>query len=112
MKTFEKIEKSGRLREIITVCGSYAAIIRLPDSGTASVVWDTNDGYEHVSVSPKHKFRTPTWEDMCFLKDVFFDDEEECYQIHPPKSRYVNLCKNCLHIWRRRDGKSLLDENN
>ena len=107
MKTFEQIEKSGKLWGTQSVYGSYAAFIKLPDSGTASVIWDTKNGYEHVSVSPRHKFRTPTWDDMCFLKDVFFDDEEEVYQIHPKKSEYVNFRENCLHLWRREDGKIL-----
>lgn len=34
------------------------------------------------------------------LKDIFFDDEEEVYQIHPKKSEYVNLSENCLHLWK------------
>ena len=42
----------------------------------------------------------PTWDDMCVLKDIFFDDEEEVYQIHPKKSEYVNMSKNCLHLWK------------
>lgn len=58
------------------------------------------DGWEHVSVSPKHKYNIPTWNDMCVLKDIFFDDEEEVYQIHPKKSEYVNLSENCLHLWK------------
>ena len=34
------------------------------------------------------------------LKDVFFEDEEEAYQIHPKKSEYVNAVENCLHLWK------------
>ncbi len=37
---------------------------------------------------------------MCTLKDIFFDDEEEAYQIHPKKSQYVNGVENCLHLWK------------
>ena len=37
---------------------------------------------------------------MCVLKDIFFDDEEEVYQIHPKKSEYVNQQENCLHLWK------------
>jgi len=53
---------------------------------------------EHVSIAP-YNGTTPTWDMMCRLKDVFFDSEEEAYEIHPKKSHYVNLKDNCLHLW-------------
>lgn len=37
---------------------------------------------------------------MCVLKDIFFGEEEEVYQIHPKKSRHVNCVENCLHLWK------------
>lgn len=78
-----------------------SAFVKLPDCGTCSVIWGNNeDGYEHVSVSPKKKFSVPTWNDMCVPKDMFFDAEEEVYQIHPKKSEYVDAVENCLHLWR------------
>lgn len=79
----------------------HSAWVKLPDCGTCSVVWNVEKGgYEHVSVSPKHKFKIPTWNDMCVLKDMFFNDDEEAYQIHPKKSEYVNVVDNCLHLWK------------
>lgn len=84
---------------------AYAGYIKLPGSKTCTVVWSENEmGWEHVSVAPKHKYVMPTWDDMCFLKDVFFTDDEEAYQIHPKKSDYVNIKDNCLHLWRPREG--------
>ena len=62
-----------------------------------------DDGkWDHVSVTPKNQKRTscPTWEEMSAIKDMFFFPEEECIEYHPKKSRYVNLHKNCLHIWK------------
>jgi hypothetical protein len=56
-----------------------------------------NDGWNHVSVSLDK--RTPTWDEMAYIKHVFFEDEDLCIQIHPKKSQYVNLHENCLHIW-------------
>lgn len=55
---------------------------------------------EHVSISPKKKLRIPTWDDMCVLKETFFRDSEEAYEIHPKKSEYVNVVENCLHLWK------------
>jgi hypothetical protein len=54
--------------------------------------------WEHVSVSLS--YRTPNWEEMCYIKSLFWDDEDCVVQYHPPKSEYVNFCKNCLHMWR------------
>lgn len=54
--------------------------------------------WEHVSMS--HVSRTPTWEEMCWLKDLFFGPQECVVQFHPAKSAYVNVHPNCLHLWR------------
>lgn len=73
-----------------------------------TVVWGNDEGgWEHVSVSPYNLTITPSWDDMCFVKDVFFDDEETVLQFHPKKSQYVNLGQNCLHLWRPKN-KDLL----
>jgi hypothetical protein len=59
-----------------------------------------SDGYkwEHVSVSTHD--RIPTWEEMCFIKDLFWDAEDTVIQFHPPKSEYVNQHPYTLHLWR------------
>lgn len=61
-------------------------------------------GWDHISVSiiPEQRSdptETPCWEEMCWLKDQFFEPEEAVIQYHPPKSQYVNLSE-CLHLWR------------
>lgn len=61
------------------------------------------EGWEHVSV---HKLRgnetkmIPSWEDMCYVKNLFFEQDETVIQIHPPKSDYVNTHEFTLHLWR------------
>lgn len=68
------------------------------------VVVSVDGGYvEHVSVSTKK--RTPTWEEMCFVKDICFADEELVIQFHPKKSEYVNFHPYTLHMWRPVKGK-------
>lgn len=57
-------------------------------------------GWEHVSVSVVDKNRCPTWEQMCYVKDLFWDPEDIVLQIHPPKSVYVNTPEFTLHLWR------------
>lgn len=73
-----------------------------------TVVWGNNEhGFEHVSVCPYDRSITPSWDDMCAVKDVFFEPEEEAIQIHPKKSEYVNIMPNCLHLWRPKDQELL-----
>ena len=59
-------------------------------------------GWDHVSVSPCNRKRQtcPTWDEMCAIKDMFFEPEETVIQYHPPKSDYVNNHPYCLHLWR------------
>lgn len=57
---------------------------------------------EHVSVRAKKG--TPSWETMCVVKDLFWEDEDEVIQYHPKKSQYVNMHPNVLHMWRENHG--------
>ena len=63
--------------------------------------WNEN-GMEHVSIE-LYARRLPTWEEMCEVKDIFWNDEEEVVQIHPKKSEYINITE-ALHLWRPADG--------
>jgi len=65
-----------------------------------SVIWSYGGGWEHVSLAPYKRSHTPTWDEMCRLKDMFFHEDETVVQYHPPKSEYVNNMPNCLHLWR------------
>jgi hypothetical protein len=60
-------------------------------------------GWEHVSVhkADNKKTFTPSWDDMCHIKDAFWDPEDCVVQYHPPKSQYVNCHENVLHLWRK-----------
>lgn len=55
-------------------------------------------GWEHLSVSTPNK--TPTWDQMCRMKDIFWNKDECCVQYHPKEEDYVNNHPYCLHIWR------------
>lgn len=66
--------------------------------------------WDHVSVSLRkyarnpvssHQMeRTPTWEEMCWIKDLFWDKEQAVIQFHPPESEYVSIHDYVLHLWR------------
>lgn len=56
-------------------------------------------GWEHVSVSLPH--RTPNWDEMCQIKELFWDDGDLVVQFHVPKSDWINNHPYCLHLWRK-----------
>lgn len=55
-------------------------------------------GWEHCSVSMPT--RCPSWEQMCSIKELFWNDDECCVEYHPAKDDYVNNHPYCLHIWK------------
>ncbi len=75
-------------------CGERLCIV----ASGADVDDTKSEGWEHVSVSTKR--RPPNWQEMCFVKNLFWDAEECVVQFHPPRSEYVNNHPNCLHLWK------------
>lgn len=68
----------------------------MASSGDESIPW------EHVSIKTRDfkGERTPTWEEMCWVKSLFWDAEECVVQYHPPESEYVNNHACVLHLWK------------
>ena len=103
MRDIREIKKSNRLSIVKEGEDGFAAWWLWP--GTASkkitVIASWGGGWDHVSVA--HPNRTPTWDEMCQVKDVFFGDEECVIQFHPPKSEYVNDHPYCLHLWKNQE---------
>ncbi len=62
-------------------------------------------GWDHVSVSRAN--RCPYWEEMAFIKDLFFDETESVVQYHPAKKDYVNDHPFTLHLWRPTGGEKI-----
>ena len=61
--------------------------------------------WEHISVSIKKKNgvglkRCPTWEEMCKIKDLFWNVDAAVMQLHPPEKDYINNHPYVLHLWR------------
>lgn len=83
--------------------GSRGGRMKLPTGVECSVCVGRNeDGFEHVSIE-LYARRLPTWDEMCYVKEVFWDDEEKVVQVHPKKSEYINMTE-ALHLWRPVDG--------
>lgn len=62
-------------------------------------------GWEHVSVHARigKSMQTPMWDEMCFIKRLFWDAEDVVIQYHPKESEYVNNAPAVLHLWRKVD---------
>lgn len=101
MKSLEEIKCNSALSNFVMgVDGGKADIFVNNWRGT--VIWSDGAGWDHVSVSANSKKIIPSWNDMCYVKDIFFRDNEAVIQIHPKKEDYVNNVNNCLHLWRCR----------
>ena len=111
MKSQTEIKKDSRLmfkktypEEIQLRAGAHMmnGYITLKNGHKGTFVMGRDEeGLEHVSVQLFK--RIPTWEEMCEIKDIFWEDEEMVVQIHPKKSEYVNITE-ALHLWRPKDG--------
>lgn len=54
--------------------------------------------WEHVSVSLPH--RCPTWEELEYVKSLWWKDSETVMQLHVPRERHINCHPFCLHLWK------------
>lgn len=79
-------------------------IFLLPFSNlTLECIVSDGAGWDHVSVvavSTSGIRRTPSWDEMCYVKDTFWSKEETVLQYHPAQSNYVNLHPHVLRLWR------------
>ena len=80
--------------------GAYLQVIAC-DAGCGE---SGGTGWDHVSagvLGPDRRLcRCPTWEEMCWLKGLFWHDDECVVQFHPPADEYVNTHPFVLHLWR------------
>lgn len=73
-------------------------------------------GWDHVSACLRSKIngkfveRCPTWSEMCYIKDFFFDRSETVVQYHPAEADYVNHHYYVLHLWRSQNEKMPVPE--
>jgi hypothetical protein len=93
IRTGHYASNTGDLHGAFIVIGPTSTDLKIMSSGI-----DNHYGWEHVSISCPQ--RTPNWLEMCFVKDLFWHEEECVMQLHPPRSEYINCHPYCLHLWR------------
>ena len=95
---------TGRMASNASFGNNGAFVIPSPISERRRLVIIASDGmeWEHVSIHCErgNELITPFWDEMCFVKDLFWDGEDVVMQLHPKKSEYVNNHPNTLHLWR------------
>lgn len=80
-------------------CGCFSVKLKVGQS--VFVIASADLGWEHVSVSRRD--RCPTWDEMCQVKSLFWDDDDCVMQLHPPKQEHISNHSYCLHLWRPTD---------
>ncbi len=112
-KNNAEIEKyrvsSGRMTSTAEDGNNGLFVARGP--GGLDLICIVSDGYgwDHISVeveipSPLTKQRLPRWEEMCFIKDLFWGEDECVIQYHPKKKDYINCHNYVLHLWKPQHG--------
>jgi hypothetical protein len=94
--------RQGMMGSDDSIGNAGAFSVKLKHNQQVFVIASDAMGWEHVSVSRSD--RCPTWDEMCQVKAMFWDDDNCVVQFHPPRSEYVNNHPNCLHLWRPADG--------
>jgi len=82
----------------LDINGQYIIPSKLNRFELMTVIASDGGGWDHVSVSLRK--RTPTWEEMEYVRELFFRDDEVVMQLSVPARDHVNLHKFCLHMWR------------
>ena len=62
------------------------------------IIASAGGGWDHVSVSCPD--RVPHWEEMEYIKRLFFKDSEVAMQLHVTPDNHINVNPNVLHLWR------------
>lgn len=70
---------------------------------------EKDTGWEHVSCHVIDltfgKARTPKWDEMCFVKSLFWKDDEVVVQFHVAATDHINIHEHVLHLWRWTKGE-------
>lgn len=59
--------------------------------------------WDHVSVHIEKKDeerRIPTWDEMEYIRKLFFRGDEWVMQLHAPADKHINMNPYTLHLWR------------
>lgn len=99
------LEQHRLLSESDASYGNNGAFQILGGATDLRIVASDGEDWDHVSVSTPD--RCPTWDEMCYVKGLFFRGDEWAIQLHPPPAENINCHPYCLHLWRPQVGAIL-----
>lgn len=82
------------------VTKTMLTIIASAGDPSIGVEWEHVSAKASKNIGGKVKYMIPTWDEMCYVKSLFWDPEDCVMQLHPPESEYVNYNEAVLHLWR------------
>lgn len=88
------VSKYGDQYGVFVLPGPHARELRI-------IVAPTDQEWQHVSVSIDGK-KLPSWNEMCWVKDLFWEPNETVVQFHPDERESVNNYE-VLHLWRNQN---------
>ena len=97
MRTLDEIESALERKGFKIYTKSLDGFAAGNQKKKTTIIASWGGGWEHVSINAP---KTPTWEQMCSLKDMFWGEDETVVQYHPAKADYVNNLEHCLHLWK------------
>jgi len=102
MRSYEEMMRRVRAKRgrPAAADGPWTAFVLRCGRVWLQVVVSIGGGWDHASVTVQGVGRCPTWQEMCCVREVFFEDDEWVVQFHPPAAANINAHPFCLHLWR------------
>ena len=72
-------------------------------AGVLCCIASDGGGWDHVSVHVRRadgSCRVPSWAEMVFVKELFWESDEWVVQYHPAAAEYINVHAHVLHLWK------------
>lgn len=85
------------MKQYGTAGDAHNGCFMFPQKGLFVII-SAGEGWEHASVS--RKSRMPSYEDMVFVAEQFWDKDDTLMQLRVPAEDHVNVSNFCLHWWR------------
>ena len=98
MKPIKQIVAAIKSHILVSSGEDGLAVVLNCNNVPLEVIFSWGRDWEHASIVVQK--RCPTWPELCFVKDFFWQSNECVIQYHPAETSYVNVHNYCLHLWR------------
>ena len=88
---------------ILDCCNGRFTVRSPLDKKPLTIVASDGGGWDHVSVSRRD--HCPTWDEMEYVRGLFFRPDEVVMQLSVARADHISLYPYCLHMWRPQSGR-------